>query len=191
MLLPYTENPPEFTTADDKAILDRILVRRGPSGLLAIDMTLLHAPPLADGFNAFFKALRTQNSLPADCREVAFCTVAAIIECWYEWDIHAPIASANGVSEQGLASIRALGPDPSEHLLPATKGLTETQALVMRYAAAVTNQNRVSEALSKEVADRFTAKEVVELTLSIAGFNCVARFVCALDIGERNTASQE
>lgn len=49
MRLEYTENPPDFTQEDDKAILERVKARRGERGLLPLDLTLLHAPKVADG----------------------------------------------------------------------------------------------------------------------------------------------
>jgi alkylhydroperoxidase family enzyme len=191
MRLPYTSNPPTFNDVEEKAILDRILARRGPSGLLAIDQTLLHAPLLANGFNSFFKALRTENTLPPDCREIAFCTVSAISECWYEWDIHAPIASENGVTKLGLNSIRSLTSNQHETLASDQDGLTNKQAAVVRYAAAMTSQTRVDDVVFTKVAKHFTPKEMIELTLSIAGFNCVTKFVCALDVGEKNHVSRQ
>jgi hypothetical protein len=50
MRLPYIPDPPEFTKEADKAVLERIKERRGPKGLIALDRTLLHSPPVADGW---------------------------------------------------------------------------------------------------------------------------------------------
>ena len=50
MRLPYIPNPPEFTKEEDKAVLERIKHRRGKKGLIALDQTLLHSPPVADGW---------------------------------------------------------------------------------------------------------------------------------------------
>jgi hypothetical protein len=50
MRLPYIPNPPEFTEEADKAVLERIKERRGEKGLIALDRTLLHSPPVADGW---------------------------------------------------------------------------------------------------------------------------------------------
>ena len=47
---PYIPDPPEFTEEADKAVLERIKERRGPKGLIALDRTLLHSPPVADGW---------------------------------------------------------------------------------------------------------------------------------------------
>jgi hypothetical protein len=50
MHLPYIPNPPEFTDEADKAVVERIKARRGEKGLIALDCTLLHSPPVADGW---------------------------------------------------------------------------------------------------------------------------------------------
>jgi hypothetical protein len=50
MHLPYIPNPPAFTDEADKAVVERIKARRGEKGLIALDRTLLHSPPVADGW---------------------------------------------------------------------------------------------------------------------------------------------
>lgn len=50
MRLPYVSDPPNFTAEDDKAVEQRVRKRRGEKGLIALDRTLLHAPPVADGW---------------------------------------------------------------------------------------------------------------------------------------------
>ena len=50
MRLPYIPDPPNFTNKDDQAIVERVRQRRGDKGLIALDRTLLHAPPIADGW---------------------------------------------------------------------------------------------------------------------------------------------
>ena len=50
MRLPYVPDPPNFTSEDDKVVEQRVRKRRGEKGLIALDRTLLHAPPVADGW---------------------------------------------------------------------------------------------------------------------------------------------
>lgn len=50
MRLQYVPNPPNFTDEEDKAIVERIKERRGERGLIGLDRSLLHAPPVADGW---------------------------------------------------------------------------------------------------------------------------------------------
>jgi len=50
MRLPYVPNPPNFTEEEERAVVERIKERRGERGLIALDRSLLHAPPVADGW---------------------------------------------------------------------------------------------------------------------------------------------
>lgn len=51
MRLPYVPNPPKLEdSAEDQAIVERVRQRRGSAGLLELDLSLLHTPPVADGW---------------------------------------------------------------------------------------------------------------------------------------------
>jgi len=184
MRLPYTPNPPQMTEPEDKAILGRILARRGDNGLVALDRTLLHAPAIADGWNAFMVAIRNRNSLPGDLRELVFCRVAALTGAWYEWDIHSPIARKEGLGEAVLKVVKEGKEMGAQDSAP---GLTELQRAVIRYVDAVTLHAHVPDLVWQSVAKHFNEKELVELTASAAGFNLVSRFVVALKVGERKS----
>ena len=45
---------------------------------------------------------------------------------------------------------------------------------------------RVPDSIFTEVKQHFSEKQIVELTATIASYNCVSRFLVALDVGERN-----
>src|ERR1700683_1995766 len=49
---------------------DQIRERRGPRGLTALDGTLLHASPIANGWNQLLGAVRTKGKLPGEIREL-------------------------------------------------------------------------------------------------------------------------
>jgi hypothetical protein len=49
MRLSYVEEK-DLTSEADKAVLERVKQRRGEKGLIALDKTLLHSPPVADGW---------------------------------------------------------------------------------------------------------------------------------------------
>ncbi len=98
MRLQYIDDDPHMPNKDDQAVVERVKERRGGK-LLELDKSLLHAPPIADGWNSFLKAIRTQNSLADSVRELAISRVAALNQAWYEWTHHAPMlqqASAVG-----------------------------------------------------------------------------------------------
>ncbi|KAI1323799.1 hypothetical protein F5Y16DRAFT_382890 [Xylariaceae sp. FL0255] len=61
-------------------------------------MLRLHSPYVADGWNLFLRAVRTCTSLPPGIRELVISHVAVCNGVWYEWDSHAPLGVAAGVS---------------------------------------------------------------------------------------------
>ena len=45
---------------------------------------------------------------------------------------------------------------------------------------------RVPDEVFATLKEQFSEREVVEITATIAAYNCVSRFLVALDVGERN-----
>jgi alkylhydroperoxidase family enzyme len=184
MRIPYVPNPPPTSTPEEADILARVQARRGERGLIPLDLALLHSFPVADGWNAFLGAIRTRTSLPADIREIAICRVAAINGAWFEWDAHAPILRAAGMSEEGMHIIENVQLTGAEE--EVTKALTPQQTAVLRYADAMTKTVSVPDAVFQALKDSFAEKDVVEITATVAAYNCVSRFLVALDVGEKN-----
>ncbi|OBT61822.1 hypothetical protein VE03_08780 [Pseudogymnoascus sp. 23342-1-I1] len=182
MRLPYAPNSKEGLDEESAAIYDRIAARRAPRPLQALDLTLFRSPNVADGWNSFLGAIRTKTSLPDDIREIAICRVAVLNGAAYEWLSHAPLAKKGGVSEEGMKSLG--NPD----VAGATKlaGFTDKQWAVIRYSDAMTRNVQVSEEVFAEVKKVFSEQEVVEITATVAAYNCVSRFLVALDVGEHN-----
>jgi hypothetical protein len=62
--------PGRYPPPGSSEIADRIRERRGSRGLTVLDGTLLHTPPIANGWNALLGAVRTQGKLPGNIREL-------------------------------------------------------------------------------------------------------------------------
>ncbi|KAL1956718.1 hypothetical protein VTO42DRAFT_6868 [Malbranchea cinnamomea] len=185
MRIPYTQNPPPTSNAEEAAILERVQARRGERGLLPLDLALLHSFPVADGWNSFLGAIRTRTSLPADIREIAICRVAAINGAWFEWTHHAPLLTETGFSDDALELLkRDVGSSASDEELE--KLLNKKQAAVLRYAEEMTKNVKVSDETFAVLKGLFTEKEIVEITATVAAYNCVSRFLVALDVAEMN-----
>ncbi|KAL1878290.1 hypothetical protein Daus18300_002208 [Diaporthe australafricana] len=192
MRLPYVADPPPTTSPEDQAIVDRIAARRAPRPLTSLDLALLHSPPVADGWNSFLGAVRTRTTLPADLRELAICRVAVVNRAWYEWMHHAPLATAAGVADAGLELVKArAGPLGDVAAGPAEGGLTDKQWAVLCIADEMTRNVEVSEATFAAVRALFEEREVVEIVATVACYNCVSRFLVALDVGEKNGAGPD
>lgn len=135
--------------------------------------------------NSFLKAIRTQTSLPESIRETAICRVAVLNKAWYEWTHHVPILEQSGVlSKEGIDFILKSPPIHKEG--PSNSPLDEKHTLVMQYADASTKDIEVPDDLFVKMKTTFSAKEVVEITATIGAYNCVSRFLVALDVGEMN-----
>ncbi|KAI1199462.1 AhpD-like protein [Nemania serpens] len=189
MRLPYVPDPPPTPTPSDAAIVSRITARRAPRPLQPLDLALLHSPEIADGWNSFLGAVRTRSSLPASLRELAICRVAVCNRAWYEWAHHAPLASAAGLGPAALGIVKAADLDAvaeGDREAARADGLGEREWAVLRYADEMTRNVSVGDetfgALKAVCGDR----EVVEVTATVAAYNCVSRFLVALDVGEKN-----
>jgi AhpD family alkylhydroperoxidase len=184
MRLQYTPNPPEFTNPEHQEILSRVLARRGGQ-LVPLDRTLLHAQSVTAGFGAFVVAIRTQTSLPDDVREMIFCRVAALNKCWYEWDIHAPLALAAGLGEDALRAVREAEPANGNK---DRDGLNDCQRAVMAFADAIALNGRIPDEVFRSVKEYFGgSQEMVELVATVTGFIMVSKFCVALEVGETAT----
>lgn len=186
MRLPYAD-PNSLTTEEDQQILQRVKTRRGPLGLLPLDLALLHAPPVADGWNSFLGAIRTKTSLPANIREIAICRPALINKAWFEWRAHLPLLAESEEFKEEPAKLEVVSElDPTER-----GALSEREWAVLRYADAMTRDVSVPQGVFDELKAVFSEREVVEITATVAAYNTVSRFLVALDIGEQNDKKPE
>jgi alkylhydroperoxidase family enzyme len=162
MRLPYTPNPPPPSGNFEAAVIARITARRAPRPLQELDLALLHSPPVADGWNSFLGAIRSQTSLQPDIRELAICRVAALNGAKYEWEHHAPLAREGGLGEESMN--RIAGQEVASKA--GTDGLSEKQWAVMRYTDAMTKDIKVSEEVFSELK-HFDDKGIVEITATV------------------------
>jgi alkylhydroperoxidase family enzyme len=167
MRLPYVPNPPPTTTEVEAAIVARVAARRHPRPLQPLDLTLLHSLPVADGWNSFLGAVRTQTTLSDDIREIAISRVAVLNGALYEWEHHAPLARKGGVSEEGIKVLGMGGEATGDQ-----KALSERQWAVVRYTDAMTRGIRVSDEVFGELKKHFNDREVVEITATV----CFAKY---------------
>ncbi|KAJ9622506.1 hypothetical protein H2204_011519 [Knufia peltigerae] len=184
MRIGYVPNPPTDLAPEDQEVLERVKARRGAMGLIPLDLTLLHAPKIADGWNGLLGAVRTKNSLPDDIREIAISRPALINRAWFEWNAHVPILlKTAGFTEEKMNVVKQLHPKEQG-------ALDDRQWAVLRFADAMTREVAVPQNLFDEVkAAGFTQQQIVELTATVASYNMVTRFLVALDVAEENTKS--
>lgn len=134
---------------------------------------LLHAPPVATGWIAMFDAIRWKSTLPGRLRELVICRIAAINGASYEWDAHAPIALAEGATQAQLDALRDWR---------GSSVFDATDRAVLAYCDAMTQHVHVPDDVAAAVRAIFPPRQLVELTATIAGYNCVSRVLEALEI---------
>jgi AhpD family alkylhydroperoxidase len=174
MRLPYVQDPPQTTSAEEAEIVTRVQARRAPGPLQPIDLALLHAPYIAAGWASFLGAVRNHSSLPADIRELSILRVAALCRCKYELIEHSPYVRQAGVSEEGINA--ALG--------GKKEGLNEKQWAAVRFAESMTKNVKVPKNVFEGIRRYLNDQQIVEITATVAALNCAARFLVALDVGE-------
>ncbi|MFD1892497.1 carboxymuconolactone decarboxylase family protein [Ottowia beijingensis] len=161
-------------------LVDAILARRGGQ-LINLDKALLWSEPLARGWNTYLKAVRTELPTSPRLRELAICTVALLTGALYEYHHHAPDFLAAGGTQAELDALdRVVAGDARRSAADAALG--EIEQLVIRYAAQMTRDVQVEDALFDALKAHFDTTQLVELTAAIATYNMVARFLVALGV---------
>jgi alkylhydroperoxidase family enzyme len=117
-----------------------------------------------------------QQKLSSRLRELAILRVAKLEDAEYEWVQHVPIAKATGATDAQVAALEAgrTGADCFDPL----------ERAVLRFTDEVVETATASEPLVKELVERTSERELVELLLAIGFYMTVARLmnVCAIDM---------
>jgi alkylhydroperoxidase family enzyme len=159
-------------------LVQAILDRRGGT-LINLDRALLWSEPLARGWNTYLKAVRTGLGASRQLREIGICTVALITGAAYEYHHHAPDYLAAGGTQASLDALQAYVQGGARG---EPSGLGGDEALVVQYAAQMTRDVKVEDAVFARMQQRFGTTELVEITSAIATYNMVARFLVALGV---------
>ncbi|KAJ9640568.1 uncharacterized protein PV06_02323 [Exophiala oligosperma] len=185
MRLPYAPStPPEDSPPSVAETYARIAARRKPRPLIPLDLTLLHSPPVASGYNAFVGALRTETIVPQSLLELAISRVAILTTAVYEWNIHAALALKAGLSPEALEVAHSA---PKGGVTRSTdKKLSEKEVAVLRYTDEATVDVRVQDSTFESLKTLFNEREILELVTVVAGYNAVSRILVPLDVGENN-----
>jgi alkylhydroperoxidase family enzyme len=184
MRVPYAPKEPQ--TEEARPVYERIAARRNPRPLIPLDLALLHNPTVADGWSSFIGAIRSRTSVPDTLKELAISRIAALNSAVHEWDIHAALALEAGITKETMEFVLSTpftgrGKDRTQ-----ITGLKEDEAAVVAYTDQMTVGVQVEDDVAEAVKRVLDDTQVVELTATIAAYNCVSRFLVALDVGECN-----
>jgi alkylhydroperoxidase family enzyme len=166
--------------AQPQELIDAIKARRGGE-FINLDLALLWSEPVARGWNGFLKEVRTGLPTSRKLREIGICTVALLTGAHYEYVHHAPdFLIAGGTQSELDALARVLAGDA--RLGVKDPELDEVSSLVIQYAAQMTLDVHVSDAVFEAMQKHFDTTQIVEITTAIATYNMVARFLLALGV---------
>lgn len=151
--------------------MERIVAERG--SLHDPYSMLLHSPPVAAGWLGYLSAIRLDNGLPGDVRELVIMYVALLNRAPFEAAHHAPIAIDEGITAEQL---EALGGWRESHLF------TGRHRAALAFTEASTRDVQVPDDVFAAVRTEFDDRGIVELTATVAAYNMVSRFLEALQI---------
>jgi alkylhydroperoxidase family enzyme len=166
--------------AQPQDLVDAILKRRGGT-LINLDKALLWSEPLARGWNVYLKAVRTDLPTSPKLRELGICTVALLTGAAYEYKHHAPDFLTAGGTQAELDALNAVVKADARQSA-SHPALGKVEQLVIRYAAQMTLDVKVTDDVFNALRDHFDTTQLVELTSAIATYNMVARFLVALGV---------
>ena len=166
--------------AQPQELVDAILKRRGGT-LINLDKALLWSEPLARGWNVYLRAVRSDLPTSPKLRELGICTVALLTGATYEYKHHAPdFLKAGGTQAELDALNTVVKADARQTAVHPALG--EVEQLVIRYAAQMTLDVKVTDEVFNALRQHFDTTQIVELTSAIATYNMVARFLVALGV---------
>jgi 4-carboxymuconolactone decarboxylase len=136
---------------------------------------LLNSPPMAHGWEQLLTAVRNENTLPADLRELVIIRVAVLNRATYEYEAHVPIALKAGATEEKIAALR----DPEK----LGGGLSELEQTLMALTDTMTRNIEVPASLYEKVRSQLNERQIVDVMVTIGAYNMVSRFLVALEMG--------
>jgi alkylhydroperoxidase family enzyme len=164
--LPYINR--DDLPEQDRELFDRISRERGGAPVGNIFRTLANAPNLFRRFNALGGELRNGTLLDPKLRELALMTVGRLTEAEYEFVHHWNISLQVGIRREQL-----------EHLadFESSTLFNEQERAVMRYAAEVTRDIKVSNTTFDALCHFLDNRHIMELVMNVAFYNAVVRIL--------------
>ena len=154
-----------------KALADQIRKERGQ--LHNLYKMLLNSPPVARGWLNLLTAVRQQCKLPGRFRELVIVRIAILNGADYEYDSHVPIALKEGITQEQVEGLRDW---------QSSKAFDAKDRAVLAYTDSMTKDVHVPEEVYEPLKPHFDARELTELTATIAAYNLVSRFLEAVKI---------
>ena len=168
--LPRREDLDERT----RPIFDRLADAGGGSlaGLQGPGGIRLHSPRMAAALHETNQYLRAEAEIEPAVRELAILVTARENECQFEWAAHEPAAVAAGVTTDVIETVR--------HRRD-TKGLGETEAIVIRLGREIFAAHRVSSETFAAALRLFGQRGLVDVVSLMGQYAATAAVLIAFD----------
>jgi alkylhydroperoxidase family enzyme len=134
---------------------------------------LLNSPPIARGWLNLLTAVRQQCKLSGRYRELSIMRIAIINGADYEYDNHVPFALKEGISQEQIDALRDW---------QKSKVFDAADRAVLEYTDSMTKEVHVPDNVFDALRPHFDARELTELTATIAAYNLVSRFLEAVQV---------
>jgi AhpD family alkylhydroperoxidase len=154
------------------ALAERIRAERGGK-MLNLYRALLNSPAFAEGWLNLLSTVRNRSSLPGSTRELVILRVAQLNGADYEFSVHRPIAIKEGVNP---AQIEALAQWAQSAVFD------ERERAVLQLTDTMTRHVQVPDEVFAPLPAWFSAQQLVELSVTVAAYNMVSRFLEAVRV---------
>jgi 4-carboxymuconolactone decarboxylase len=117
--------------------------------------------------------LRYESTLLPMIRELAIMTMARQFDCQYEWTSHEPLARQAGVRNEAITALRDR---------EAPQGLTEEEAMIVRFGQELVRNRGVSDATFQGVVKCLGQQGNTELTTTMGYYTTLGFALNAFDV---------
>ena len=166
--IPYAD---ENRDEEVKTLAAQIKKERGKMHNLYL--MLLNSPPIARGWLNLLTAVRQQCKLSGRHRELSILRVAILNGADYEYENHIPFALKEGISQEKIDALRDW---------QKSQAFEADERAVLAYTDSMTKDVHVPDNVFDALRPHFDARELTELTATIAAYNLVSRFLEAVQI---------
>ena len=165
--------------------LARTLDRMMPPGMepLKLFRTVAHNPHILEKLRSTGAYLLNFGTLPPADRELVIHRTCARCGCEYEWGVHAALfARQVGLTDEQIrATVIGSAGDPS---------FSREQGQLIALVDALHDEADAPEALWRELADRYSDAQLVELVALVGQYHGVSFMANALGVGLEDSAER-
>ena len=171
---------PEVTrdqlSAEDQAVYDAIAASRGSvRGPFAV---LMHSPDVAGRAAHVGTYVRFESTVPRLPLELAILAIARHWDASYEWTAHEIQAKDAGARDEAIAAIRDR---------TAPEGLTDDEALTVKFTIELLNNHKVSDETFNAVKDALGLRGVTDLIVTVGYYSMISCVLNGMEMLPENS----